>query len=104
MTSRVPSGTLGSVDVQHGRWTADVEGDFVVFLIGAAVHDPEVSAEVGGLTVRLGEMLGAPGDLILMHPAIVHGAAPNTASGPRMMLTEWIVRRGAMDGAPPDEG
>lgn len=26
--------------VQPGRWTAELDGDFVVFLIGAVVHDP----------------------------------------------------------------
>jgi len=50
-------------------------------------------AQVGGHTVRLEEMTGAPGDLIIMHPAILHGSAHNALDRPRMMLTEWISRR-----------
>jgi hypothetical protein len=50
-------------------------------------------AEVGGQPVRLEQMSGAPGDLILMHPAILHGGAHNALDRPRMMLTEWITRR-----------
>lgn len=46
------------MDVQHGRWTAELDGDFVVFLIGAAVHDPAVSPEAVRLLTAMGEMLG----------------------------------------------
>lgn len=54
-----------------------------------------VEAQVGPCTVRLEEMIGAPGDVIIMHPAILHGAAHNSLDRPRMMLTEWIPRRTA---------
>ena len=43
--------------LQPGRWTAELDGDFVVFLIGAAVHDPAVAAEVGGLLMAMVDML-----------------------------------------------
>jgi len=46
-----------TVDLQLGRWTAEVDGHFVVFLIGAAVHDPAVASEVSGLLVAVVEML-----------------------------------------------
>lgn len=52
-----------------------------------------VEARVGSHPVRLEEMTGAPGDLIIMHPAILHGAAHNALDRPRIMLTEWIPRR-----------
>lgn len=54
----------------------------------------DVEARAGGHTVRLDEMIGDPGDLIIMHPAILHGAAHNALDRPRIMLTEWIPRRG----------
>ena len=54
----------------------------------------DVEAQVGGHSVRLEEMTGAPGDLIVMHPAILHGTGHNASDRPRMMLTEWIYRRG----------
>ncbi len=52
-----------------------------------------IEARVGAHPVRLEEMTGAPGDLIIMHPAILHATAHNTLDRPRMMLTEWIPRR-----------
>ena len=39
-------------DVRQGRWTAEIEGDFVVFLIGARInsklHALKVFADLGG--------------------------------------------------------
>jgi hypothetical protein len=45
------------VDVQQGRWTAELDGDFVVFLIGAMVHDPVAAPEATRLVMQMGEML-----------------------------------------------
>jgi hypothetical protein len=42
---------------QPGRWTAELDGDFVVFLIGAMVHDPEVAAETRELVMAMADML-----------------------------------------------
>ena len=52
-----------------------------------------IEARAGAHPVRLEEMTGARGDLIVMHPAILHGTAHNGLDRPRMMLTEWIPRR-----------
>ena len=52
-----------------------------------------VEAHLGGHSVSLEQMTGDPGDLIIMHPAILHGTAHNALDRPRMMLTEWILRR-----------
>ena len=43
--------------VQQGRWTAELDGDFVVFLIGAMVHDPAVATEASGLLMAMADML-----------------------------------------------
>jgi hypothetical protein len=50
-------------------------------------------ARVGSRRVWLGEMTGFAGDLIVMHPAVLHGVAHNALDRPRLMLTEWISRR-----------
>jgi hypothetical protein len=42
---------------QPGRWTAELDGDFVVFLIGAVVHDPEVAPQASALLMAMTEML-----------------------------------------------
>ena len=52
----------------------------------------DVEAQVGSHAVRLEEMTGDLGDLIVMHPAILHGTSHNALDRPRMMLTEWIPR------------
>jgi hypothetical protein len=53
----------------------------------------EVEARTGSHRVRLEEMTGAPGDVIVMHPATLHAVAHNALARPRLMLTEWIPRR-----------
>jgi hypothetical protein len=40
-----------------GRWTAQLDGDFVVFLIGAAVHDPGAAGPAGALLMQMVDML-----------------------------------------------
>jgi len=43
--------------IQPGRWTAELDGDFVVFLIGAMVHDPVAAPEATRLLMAMAEML-----------------------------------------------
>jgi hypothetical protein len=49
--------------------------------------------QIGPHRIRLEQMTAAPGDLIVMHPALLHGVAHNALSRPRLMLTEWIKRK-----------
>lgn len=51
------AGSLVGMDIRQGRWTAQVDGDFVVFLIGAAVHDPDLAPQVGSLLTAMLAML-----------------------------------------------
>ena len=46
------------MDVNQGRWTVQLEGDFVVFLIGAELRDPERAATAGELLMAMADMLG----------------------------------------------
>lgn len=63
-----------------------VPGDEVRALIG-------VDAQVRGVEVRVEEMTGDPGDLVVMHPAMLHGLAHNALDRPRMMLTQALMRK-----------
>lgn len=45
------------MDLQQGRWTAELDGDFVVFLIGAMVHDPAMAPEATRLILAMTDML-----------------------------------------------
>ena len=51
--------------------------------------------EMRGYPVRVEEMTGDPGDIILMHPAMIHVGTPNGLDRPRMMLVETFWRTGA---------
>lgn len=46
--------------------------------------------EVDGVEVRVREMLGDPGEVILMHPLMLHAPTPNVLPTPRMMLTQFV--------------
>jgi ectoine hydroxylase-related dioxygenase (phytanoyl-CoA dioxygenase family) len=45
-----------------------------------------------GRPVRVEEMTGGPGDVIVMHPAMLHAGAQNGLDRPRMMLVETFYR------------
>ncbi len=45
---------------------------------------------VDGVSLRVIELTGEPGDVVLMHCDCFHAAAPNRLTEPRMMLTEMI--------------
>ena len=51
-------------------------------------------SELDGVQVRVCEMLGEPGDVILMHPLMLHAPTPNVLATPRMMLTQFAYGRG----------
>lgn len=50
-------------------------------------------AEIDGVRVRVCEMLGEPGDVILMHPMMLHAPMPNVLATPRMMVTQFVYGR-----------
>jgi hypothetical protein len=49
-----------------------------------------------GQPVRVIELTGEPGDLILMHPGMLHSGSPNALATPRMMLVQSVVQRNWM--------
>jgi len=54
----------------------------------------EEGSELDGVTLRVCEMLGDPGDVIVMHPLMMHSPMPNVLTTPRMMLTQFAYGRG----------
>lgn len=46
--------------------------------------------EIDGLTVRVGELTGAAGDIVIGHPWLLHAPAPNRTSRPRLMRLQRI--------------
>lgn len=56
-------------------------------------HRATQGAEVDGVPVRVVELTGRPGDVVMMNQRCLHVAAPNVASRPRMMLAEFISKQ-----------
>ncbi|HEX6686667.1 MAG TPA: phytanoyl-CoA dioxygenase family protein [Candidatus Limnocylindrales bacterium] len=50
-------------------------------------------AMLDGVHVRVQELTGHAGDVVLMHPRTLHTPAPNGLPAPRMMLVEVVGRR-----------
>lgn len=48
------------------------------------------TTEEEGIPLRVVELTGGPGDVVLCHPWLLHGIAPNAASSPRFMRTPRI--------------
>lgn len=45
---------------------------------------------VEGVPVRVEELCAEPGDVVVMHPWLVHAPSPNASDGPRLMLAKDI--------------
>ena len=52
--------------------------------------------DAGGILVRVAELTGQPGDVVLTHPWVLHSHSPNTGGYPRMMMTKNLCRRGSL--------
>ena len=59
----------------------------------------ERSEVSGDLELRVVEMTGEPGDLLLTHPLLLHAPAKNCASVPRIVLSSTVFRSGVEQSA-----
>jgi hypothetical protein len=50
----------------------------------------QAGARLHGVDLRVAEMTGEPGDVMLMHPATLHSLSPNVRATPRLMLAESV--------------
>jgi hypothetical protein len=48
------------------------------------------SEEHGGIPLQVVENTGAAGDVLLLHPLVLHVAAPNTSTAPRFLLSGGV--------------
>ena len=96
LTRRLVEGAAGdygnSADVRrrlardHG-WFRDLFGDATN---RSRLFDGRV---IDGVHVRVTELTGNAGDAYLMHPWLMHAAAPNTGRAPRSMMTDTVFAR-----------
>jgi ectoine hydroxylase-related dioxygenase (phytanoyl-CoA dioxygenase family) len=49
---------------------------------------------IDSVEVRVVEMTGEPGDVLLVHPMILHAPALNCSSSPRFALSTTVFRSG----------
>jgi ectoine hydroxylase-related dioxygenase (phytanoyl-CoA dioxygenase family) len=52
------------------------------------------AAEIDGVPVRVVELTGSPGDVMITHSHVFHARSPNTGPAPRLMLGKEIRRAG----------
>lgn len=43
------------------------------------------ATDVGGVNLKVVELTGKPGDVVFVHPCLIHAIAPNAAANPRFM-------------------
>ena len=53
----------------------------------------ERGAVIDGVPVRVEELTGEPGDVLVMHPRVLHAVAPNSRTTPRLMLLQFLYAR-----------
>jgi len=58
---------------------------------GRVARFMETATEVSHVPLQVEEMTGEPGDLYLMHPAVLHAAAPNLLDAPRLVLSQFVM-------------
>jgi len=58
-----------------------------------------VGTTVGETELRVIEMTGEPGDVMLTHPLLLHAPAPNCAAVPRIALSSTVFRTGVSTSA-----
>jgi hypothetical protein len=79
--------------MKHDPWfralarTDDLDPDRSVRFMGSAY-------DADGIGVRVVELTGRPGDIVITHPWTLHHAAANCASYPRLMRSKAIYRTG----------
>ena len=91
---RMPRGGARSAAVREALTR---ESPWLAELCSAAAADAErtarlmeVGAELRGAALRVAEMTGEAGDVVLMHPATLHAPSPNCRPSPRLMLAESV--------------
>ena len=85
----LPSAVLRRKLAAAHPWVADLIAAPTEAMVGRVGE----TATVGAVPVAIEEMTGDPGDLILMHPLMLHGVAHNRSDRVRMMVAGDVWRR-----------
>jgi hypothetical protein len=100
----LPSGTATNLRT----WARLLGGHPVLRDIDVAGTEPDrtrrlldVEADVDGLLVRVVELTGRAGDVVVTHMDVLHSAAPNRRRVPRLMLGKSVMRSAQAITRPP---
>ena len=69
----------------NGLWSRDIEPD-------RTRRYMEEGAEVQGVQLKVAEICGAAGDVVIMHPHMLHSVGVNSRTTPRIVLKQCIYR------------
>jgi len=75
----------------NGLWASEIEAD-------RTHRYMERGAVVDGIELKVAEICGAPGDVVIMHPHVLHTVAVNSHSTPRLVLRQNIYGKAPMTG------
>ncbi len=78
-SSRVRAALMRAHPWLRDLGSRDTTGDRIARFMGDG-------ASIDGIDVRVVELTGAPGDVVLFHPWLFHAPAPNRLALPRMMI------------------
>jgi ectoine hydroxylase-related dioxygenase (phytanoyl-CoA dioxygenase family) len=73
------------------RWFADLMAPTRLGELKRIERFMESETVVDGVPLRVDEMTGEPGDVFFMHPAVLHAAAPNVLTEPRLVLSQFVM-------------
>ncbi len=85
--------------VSELSWLKEQAPDAVRQLTSTVDTDDRVTrfmsaqGRIGDVPVRVTELAGSAGDVVIGHPWLLHCAAENAGAGPRFMRTQDIYRR-----------
>jgi hypothetical protein len=86
----VRTGEMKSVLAGEYTWFADLWRESITYRDQLSRYHDD-GAVVEGTHVRVAELRGQPGDVVLMNQRVLHVTAPNALTTPRMMLSDFIT-------------
>jgi hypothetical protein len=89
---RVHSVEVRRMCVQSAPWLRDLLSPPAQAARARIRRFMEEGAEIAGAHVRVVELIGTPGEVILMHPWMLHAPAANCGTTPRFMVSESVYR------------
>jgi hypothetical protein len=89
---RVHSAEVRRMFVQRVPWLRDLLSPPAQAAPERIRRFMDEGTEIGGVHARVVELIGTPGEVIIMHPWMLHAPAANCGTIPRFMVSESVFR------------